>query len=1027
MPQHASTTPSQSRLARYLYVAALIRGRRVLEIGCGDGEGAQFLAKRGARSVLGLDVDGAGPGKPGKDVALRPIARSELVRPDGLRSAVGGTFDVIFLHATPELYTATFLAELRRLLSPGGHLIVAARSKEAFATDPNAIGYFTLFDGLTAAGLGHVAMLGQSPFFGAAVVPFGTNEPPLYFDDTLAPPENPEEYVALCGPPPAGPMPYQVVKLARPAMELTAEKSAAKSVEKVAERVEVPVPDPQIVSERDRYKSRVQALEIELEKRQQEGQLARAAQQGVADRLRALESEDAALKAAHQLLEGRLAETTAMLRAAEAQHRELSERLHQRDRGETEAAQAALLHERQMRELRQALEERDAFVAELEEQARELPRLQERLAAAEKLAEESQRSERQSRQRLAETEGLLLRARNELKERESEGRLSVELEARQRELEAERRELVLLRIELDQSEQTLAEQRAALEKEAQEVAKAKAAPAPQLEQAISERDVALSSARKELLSAQDRLAQLHSELEQCNRELKDTRADMQAQLERTRKEKTLALVAPTLGSGRRVESDGVPLLVGDMPTAPVAVNTAGGESLPAHQQELSQLRQRLAELTAENDRLKDKVTEAERETWKHMKARSEAEQTAAEVREDTVRKLRDARKLASVELTRAMEDATKKAVQLREELARTEAERKDALAQLKDLRAARDAALEQAARSKQELETVRFSATLSKSGEGGSLGASSSSDASDERQRALATLSEERVARQAAQQAADEAQLRVAELRSAVVALEQAMAETRNRLEHEQRRAEALEEELRQAGGSGRQQGNMAEQLRLQQELQQQARALAERTAERDALARLLSEVEREAAARSERARTMRVRLSEREREVEALRAELSDRERKIVAFEQQLPPSEEVARLEADLASTRRRIADLLEETARNEHHGDDAVATALRERARAVRASEGLEQATRERDEARCRISDLERHIKDALSENEQLRAELLRQGQDPVSTVSPAPVAPPAAVGRAEDHARGEGDKAAGSPAQAPDLSH
>ena len=44
---------------------------------------------------------------------------------------------------------------------------------------------------------------------------------------------------------------------------------------------------------------------------------------------------------------------------------------------------------------------------------------------------------------------------------------------------------------------------------------------------------------------------------------------------------------------------------------------------------------------------------------------------------------------------------------------------------------------------------------------------------------------------------------------------------------------------------------------------------LAERTAERDALGRLLAEVEREAAARAERARTLRVRLSEREREVE--------------------------------------------------------------------------------------------------------------------------------------------------------------
>ena len=52
---------------------------------------------------------------------------------------------------------------------------------------------------------------------------------------------------------------------------------------------------------------------------------------------------------------------------------------------------------------------------------------------------------------------------------------------------------------------------------------------------------------------------------------------------------------------------------------------------------------------------------------------------------------RQARKLASVEMTRAMEEATKKAVQLREELGRTEIERKEAISLIKELRSERDA------------------------------------------------------------------------------------------------------------------------------------------------------------------------------------------------------------------------------------------------------------------------------------------------------------------------------------------------
>src|SRR5262249_28819758 len=98
--------------------------------------------------------------------------------------------------------------------------------------------------------------------------------------------------------------------------------------------------------------------------------------------------------------------------------------------------------------------------------------------------------------------------------------------------------------------------------------------------------------------------------------------------------------------------------------------------------QVEELRRQVTELEARCAKLQTKADDSEREAWAHLKARSEAEAAAAEVREDTVRKLKDARKIANVELMRAMEEATRKAVTLKEELVRTERERKEALAQL---------------------------------------------------------------------------------------------------------------------------------------------------------------------------------------------------------------------------------------------------------------------------------------------------------------------------------------------------------
>ena len=1010
------------RLARYLYAADLVAGKRVLDIECGPGHGAALLADKGAASVLGLRLGPAGPA--GGDAALparvtiRAVDKPSLSASGGLAQATGqatgqAMFDVVFLPGDQALLRASgFLAELRRALVPTGHLIVGARSKEAFPDDPQAIGYFELLDSLEQAGFGPVTMCGQSPFIAAAVVPFGVAEPPLVLDDSLAPAEAADEYLALCGP--GGEQrPYEVVRLPRSAVaaggpprivEKVVEKVVEKIVEKViqlapqrvVEKVEVKVPDPQVVAERDRLAGEATKLRGERDTlKLRLNEVAGHEQKLIAQRREA--------EAHKQELGRQLQVSEAARERAAAMEAELAEQLRQRPVREAEHAEAALTHERQMRELRTALEEREAFVAELEEQARELPRMQEQFQVTQQRAEQAAHAERLARQRLAEVEGHLLRARGELQQRAVEAGLTAELENKRREIEAMRTEILVQRAELEQREQALGAQRSELEQQHQAAAEKRVELERSPGEREAEREAAVAKAERERATAEQQLVSARAEAAQLKQSLATLEHELRA-------------------AHRQPSADGVPMPVGDIPTAPVA-RVAGTAPVSAGE-ELTQLRAQIAELAADNERLKDKFNQAERETWKYMKARSEAEQAAAEVREDTVRKLRDARKLASVELTRAMEEATKKAVQLREELTRTEAERKEALGQIKELRAARDAAAQQVSQLKVELDALRWASPLPEGGQAPSElllhdevtrikeeGAAALRSARSEAERALG---EERSARQAAQASADEALSRVAELRAAVVGMEQVLGEARLQAEREQKRVEAIEEELRQSGDAQPGRAVAAELSQLQQDLQSRERAAADLRAERDALGRLLAEVEREAFARAERARQLRARLAERERETEALRAEIADRDRRIGALESQTPPSEELTRLQGELQAARRRIADLQLESARHDQHGDEAVATALRERARSGRLGEQASQTTRERDEAMSRAGELEQRLAEVMAESVRLRTELSRLGgvesapaEGASASPTPAPTPAPTAAPAEESH--------------------
>ncbi len=983
-PGNSSLSPTYWRLARYLYAADLVAGKRVLDLGCAEGEGAALLLDRGAQSVVGLDVDAPavsrGQSRQSARLQLRSVTTDQLLVEGGLLRLVSGmTFDVIFVSGDRSWLKAPgFLSALRWLLQPGGQLIWATCSREAFPHATLAIGYFELLDALEGARLGPVTMLGQSPFFAAALAPFGATNPALILDDSLAGSDPPDEYVALCGSPSS--RPFEVVRLPR--------KSVQASVR--VEKQEVRVADPQVVAERDKLSTELAQLRRDrdglrdkltelrthadkttahadsLQAHSDRTQAHADKLQAQLDRVQAqIEKLTAAKREAEvhsETLTERLRQSEEARQRVEAIRAEIEERERQRSRHENESSEAAVLHEKQMRELRTAIEERDAFVAELEDQARELPRLQERLAQSEQRAEQASQTERAARQKLAEVEGLLLRARTEMAEQLQKSSLPKDLDSRQRDIEAARRDHLVAQAELEERAHALAQRQA----EVQDAHKAVERQRAELQRMQEERAASEAAAVAKLEAERDRLQQ----------ELHTVRADLAERDERMGLlQKRLEAVALT----PRPREDGVPLAVGDIPTAPVVISTAG----PSRSEEVAALHARTAELESEVNRLKDKVSDAEREAWKQIKARSEAESAAAEVREDTVRKLRDARKLASVEMTRAMEEATKKAVQLREELGRTEIERKEAISLIKELRSERDATKEQLSTLRAELEALRWAST---DGASGSPVEAEVARIQKESQAAMAALRSENerllASEQAASKHAASTASRVQELELAVTALEHSLQDARDKAERDSR----------SESQDGSSQARPSE-LGLAHDLQARERAIIDLKAERDALGRLLSEVEREAFARGERARQLKVTLSERDRELETLRVELTDRERRLSSLEQQTPSSNEVRQLQLELASARKRIDDLQSETNRRTQQDDEVVATALRERARVERLTEVVGQTTRERDEAFHRASELEQRLGQVLAESDRLRGELSRVSGEPPPQVLPS----------------------------------
>lgn len=164
-------------LHRYFIARELCRDRDVLDIAAGEGYGSALLAGV-ARSVTGVEID-AETVRHAEAAYQRPNLR--FLQGDARKiPLLNASVDVVVSFETIEHFYehAQFLKEIRRVLRPGGCLIISSPERDIYSPaggtpNPHHVHELTRgeFTSLLHANFRHVELYGQRPFLGAALVP----------------------------------------------------------------------------------------------------------------------------------------------------------------------------------------------------------------------------------------------------------------------------------------------------------------------------------------------------------------------------------------------------------------------------------------------------------------------------------------------------------------------------------------------------------------------------------------------------------------------------------------------------------------------------------------------------------------------------------------------------------------------------------------------------------------------------------------------------------------------------------------
>lgn len=127
---------------RYYWARQFIEGKDVLEVACGAGQGLGYLAQH-ARFVAGGDISpqvlAAARATYGDTIETRVFDAAQMPYPDG-------SFDVVLLfeaiYYLPDI--DAFFKEARRVLRPGGEVLIATANKDLFdfVPSPYSVAYY---------------------------------------------------------------------------------------------------------------------------------------------------------------------------------------------------------------------------------------------------------------------------------------------------------------------------------------------------------------------------------------------------------------------------------------------------------------------------------------------------------------------------------------------------------------------------------------------------------------------------------------------------------------------------------------------------------------------------------------------------------------------------------------------------------------------------------------------------------------------------------------------------------------------
>lgn len=653
-------------VARAAFFEELYRGRSVLVVGVGDGRAIEVLLERGAASVLGIDTDGEAIAAAQQTLAGRVEVRLALP------GAVAGRFDVVMVQNGESLVgKAGLIGAVLDRLTPGGWLIASARSREHVeegkAGRPEGVGYYDLLDRL-APHFPSVTMIGQAALAGATLATFGDEEAEPVLDAGLAGPAEAELYIAVAGPerPRLG---YGLIVLPSAAQGPAGATRAGLDALRTA------------LVQRDQKVARLEAeARAAQAKHDTEREIRREAQGETARQAEGEAEREAERQEELERLHGALTERNRELMRLQAELTDKEQQLGRResDRGALEAA----------------LAEREQQVAQIEADRRALAAAHEAL-----IAERAQHTERRDSDRKA-LEGALADRDQRIAKLEAERgavetAVAAQVEKLARLLATERSLRGALGVRDERAGKLEAEckrLKATVERARSELPNHPQADLAALLQArehgLVEMREAASLHEREMRAAQALLGERDAYIAELEEEVRAAAAARDVHEAATRR---IAETETREREARRriAELEGVLLRYAPRTLAaeaPLVDEARVGEITPPTENAPEDRAGLLAELEARCAKLKAIADDAQHEAWNHMKARSDAEAAAAEVREDTVRKLKDARKIANVELMRAMEEATRKAVTLKEELTRAEAERKEAVVELRSIR-----------------------------------------------------------------------------------------------------------------------------------------------------------------------------------------------------------------------------------------------------------------------------------------------------------------------------------------------------